>query len=475
MKPFTSPAGRQPRGLVKLSSGPDRNGTAVTGAVIHGWIEFEVTNNSYYSADTFRCKFANAMLPAATNAVWFSQQQDMFVELFIGFPKDPANYTAAELQSWIYGQVDHISIDPVTNTIEVDGRDLTRVFIDAKTTQKWPNQTSSQIATMLAQKHGLTAVVTATKTMVGKYYEIDHVNMADERSEWDILNYLADLEGFKVWVRGQNLYFQPPSTVQAIDTTSIEQQLAQIKAAWQVDLDQQATLLNKGMDEKKSASAAAAAGDTVTQKENLQAALSYFNQAGAIGSAATAKYQPQYDALQAKIAAAKNNSGTYQIVWQPVSTTSGPRANFDAIRLTRALTVSRGIQVKIRSWNKKYAKGFVVAYPSSVKTIRVGSSSIGAGGQIHSKTIPNLTQDQALQRAQQWYKQLVAHEMKIEGLTMPGDNALDITSIIEFSGTGTGFDQQYFPDSISRHMTFDGGYEMTVSAKNHSPDSTVIA
>src|SRR5258708_3913007 len=92
----------------------------------------------------------------------------MYVELFIGFPADVSNFTPADLKSWIYGQVDEIEIDPVQNTIHVRGRDLTRVFIDTKTTQKWPNQTASQIATSLAKGHGLTPVVTATTTKVGK-------------------------------------------------------------------------------------------------------------------------------------------------------------------------------------------------------------------------------------------------------------------------------------------------------------------
>ncbi|MDE1139979.1 MAG: hypothetical protein PW999_10050 [Paraburkholderia tropica] len=377
MTSFLTPTGRQPRGAVK-----------VNGELITGWIEFEVDNSTFYTADTFRCTFAGAALPTDRNVIWFSQQQDMFVELFVGFPQNPAQFTASDLKSWIYGQVDHIEIDPVTNTISVDGRDLTRVFIDAKTTEKWPNQTSSQIATALAKKHSLTPVVTATTTRVGKYYEIDHVHMDDERSEWDILNYLADQEGFKVWVRGQSLYFQAPADPSA--TTP------------------------------------------------------------------------------------------YQLVWQPSTTSAGPRANFESFKLKRALTISRGIQVKIRSWNKKFAKGFTVNYPSSTKTIKVGQSQVGAGGTIYSKRVDNLTQDQALQYAQKWYQQLVAHEMIVE-VTMPGDNALDTTSIITLNGTGTAFDsigtgtdqQVYYPDNINRRMTFDGGYEMTVSMKNHSPDSTV--
>lgn len=440
---------RRPKGIVKV------NGEQIT-----HWIDFDVDNNNFFSADTFRCRFAGAGLPADRNAIWFSQQQDMFVELFIGFPPNPNNYSTADLTSWIYGQVDHIEINPVTNTITVDGRDLTRVFIDAKTTQKWPNQTSSQIATALAKKHGLTPVVTATTTTVGKYYEIDHVNMADERSEWDILNYLADLEGFKVWVRGQSLYFQPPPSGKGVDTAPLQAQLAQVTTQINQQNTQIAQLRQQG-------DALKAAGD----QAGSDAAYSKLTP---IASNVAFVLQPQKMALESQIAAAQ--TGDYEIVWQPATDARGfPVANFESIKLTRALTVSRGIQVKIRSWNKKYAKGFTVAYPSNVKTIKVGQSSVGAGGQIYSKTIANMTQDQALQYAQNWYSQLIAHEMKIEGLTMPGDNNLDVTSTMRLDGTGTAFDQIYYPDSISRSMTFEGGYSMTVSAKNHAPESQVMA
>ncbi len=370
MTSFLQPTARSPRGAVKLN-----------GELIKGWIELEVDNNAYYAADTFRCTFAGAQLPPDRNVAWFSDQQDMYVELFIGFPADPLNFSPSDLKSFIYGQVDHVVIDPAAYTVSVDGRDLSRVFIDNKTTQKWPNKTSSEIATALAKSHGLTPVVTATTTQVGKYYEIDHVNMADERSEWDILNYLANIEGFKVWVRGQSLYFQAP-------------------------LD-------------------------------------------------PAKTMP------------------YPIVYVPPGTTAGAKANFEAARFTRALTISRGIQVKIRSWNKSYAKGFTVAYPSNVKTIRVGSSAVGAGAQIYSRTVPNLTQDQALQYAQKWYQQIVAHEMKLEGVALPGDNDLDIPSMLSLTGTGTKFDQAYYTDNIRRTLSFEGGYDMIIGAKNHSPDSEV--
>lgn len=370
MTDFSQPTGRQPRGAVKIN-----------GTIISGWIDFDIDNNDYFSADTFRVKLAGGTLPATMDVEWFSSQRDLYVELFIGTPADANNYSVADLKSWIYGQADEIEIDPIENTVTLNGRDLTRLFIDTKTTEKWPNLTSSQIATKLAQSHGLTPVVTETTTKAGTMYEIDHVNLTDDRSEWDLLNYLANIEGFVVFVRGQSLYFQPrpdPST-----------------------------------------------------------------------------------------------APIYPIKWTKPTATTTSRANFQNVKFRRALTVSRGIQVIIRSWNKKQAKGFTAKYPSSIKTISPGKSKIGSGAQIYSKTVPNLDPEAATRYAQNWYQQLIAHEMRIDGLIMPGDNDLDITSIISVSGTGTDFDQLYFPDSINRAMSFNGGYEMTVCAKNHSPESQI--
>jgi len=378
MTSFLTPTGRQPRGAVKIYSAANTNGE-----LINACLEMEIDNNNFYSADTFRCVFDAGQLPTDRNADWFSSQQDMYVELFIGFPADAFSFTVDELQSWIYGQVDEIDFDIVRNTITVSGRDLTRVFIDTKTTQKWPNQTASQIVTQLAQAHGLTPVVAATTTLAGKYYEIDHVNIEDERSEWDILNYFAGVEGMRVWVRGQSLYFQP-------------------------------------------------APDPAT-------------------------------------------ATPYQVIWTPPTSTTSAQANFMHVNFKRALTVSRGIQVIIRSWNKKQAHGFVATWPAKVRAIQAGKSTVGSGAQIYSRTIPNLTQEKANQYAQNWYAQLIAHELKFENLVMPGDNGLDITSIISLSGTGTAFDQQYFPDSIHRSLNFEDGYQMVIAAKNHSPESATGA
>jgi hypothetical protein len=368
---------RQPRGIVKIN-----------GVAIPGWIDFDIHNNNFASADTFRVKFAGSDLPATNDLNWFSQQEDMYVELFIGFPQDPTNYDSSQLTSWIYGQVDDPVIDPIEYTVELTGRDLTRVFIDTKVTLPNQNLTSSEIVAQFAAgvtnssggASPLQTSIAQTTTPVGKYYEIDRVNMNDERSQWDIMQWLARIEGYQAWVRGKTLYFQPAP-------------------------------------------------------------------------------QP-------------NASTAYPLTYQTAAANSGViAANFEDIKLRRALTVSRGVQVVIRSWNSKQAKGFTATYPTGKpKSVAAGQATTYGGAQVYYRTIPNLTQADAIKLAQQWYQQIVAHEMNID-VTMPGDNSVDITSVLRLSGTGTAFDQFYFPDSITRTLTCDGGYSMSISAKNHATSS----
>lgn len=191
-------AARRPRGLVKIN-----------GEIVEGWVAWEVDNNTFYAADTYRMQFAVSAMDKNHGPDWWAAQSEIIVEIFAGFPADPENYSATDLQSLIYGLVDEVNYDPVSATIDLYGRDLTAKLIDTKTTEKYRNMTASQIATALASKYELNPVVTATKEKAGRYYDLDHDRMTDERSEWDLLTYLAHEEGFAVYVKGRDLHFEP--------------------------------------------------------------------------------------------------------------------------------------------------------------------------------------------------------------------------------------------------------------------------
>lgn len=196
---------RQPRGLIR-----------VNGNLITGWTEFEVVNNSLYQADTFEATLPLRNAAQGLDWNWWASQQVLTFEIYAGVPEDPAHYDANDLTQLIVGNADVIDTDPVHGTVHVSGRDHTALLIDTKSDQKYQNLTASQIATQLAEAAGLTPAVTATTTKAGVYYSIDHVLATTERSQWDVLTYLAQREGFTVGVSGTTLTFGPLAPDQTV-------------------------------------------------------------------------------------------------------------------------------------------------------------------------------------------------------------------------------------------------------------------
>lgn len=375
--PSQQSGARAPRGIVRVTY--LQNGQQVTQAM-PGWVDWEVNNNDFRAADTFRVSFSLTRLPAQFNGAWWAAQQQLWVEILAGFPADPENYDASQFTSWIYGKVDELNTDPVSRMIELHGRDLTADMIDTKTTQKWQNKTSSEIAALIAAAHGLgttdqsgNSTVTKTTTKVGKFYQIEHAKLLRQQTEWDLLCWLAQEEGFVVFVRGKNLYFQPkPDPVSA----------------------------------------------------------------------------PQY-VLQ----------------WVAPDQPGGvPVGNVKHLAFSRNLTLARDVVVTVKSWNMKNKKGFT----KTARAVHVAGSP--GTPQTYSYTIPNLTPEKALKRAQALLAEITAHEVRLSA-SLPGDNLLDVTCVLPV--TGTDYDQTYYPDSITREMSAEEGYTMRVSAKNSNPNSMV--
>lgn len=348
----------------------------INGTAVAAWTQWEVASNAYREASTFSVTLAISGLPAAMNEAWFAAQTTIGVEILAGFPVNPAQYGSGELDSLIVGNVDQVHYDPCGRTLELSGRDLTSLLIDAKTAEKFQNQTASQVATTLAQRHGLTPVVTATSEPVGRFYQIDHTVTTSAQTEWDLLTQLARYAQSIVYVKGRSLYFQPaPSSA---------------------------------------------------------------------------------------------NAPSYPLTWTPASASGPFAANVERLSFSRTLTVGNTITVTVRSWNQKQRKGFSATYPQNhVKGIHPGSATTPA--QVYSYTIANLTQQQATQRAQAIYNELIKNEMRLSA-QVPGDNVLDVTYAIPVTGTGTVFDQTYYPETITRRMGFNEGYTMELTARNHSSD-----
>ena len=187
----------------------------IDGDPFPGLISLDVTQNSHYQADKYRCEVA-LNDPDGKDLVWWGADERKGMLLDLRVSVDGAE------RSLILGEADELSIRPATGAIEISGRDLTARLIDNKIQQAFKNKTSSEIAIELAARRGLTPIVDATATPVSRYYSNDHDQVSNDQfsrgsTEWDLLTYLAQQEGFDVFVVGTDLHFE-----KAVDPATAE-------------------------------------------------------------------------------------------------------------------------------------------------------------------------------------------------------------------------------------------------------------
>jgi phage protein D len=99
-------------------------------------------------------------------------------------------------------------------------------LIDSKTHETFLNKTSSQIVTDLAGRHGLTPVVTQTQGLVSRFYQQDHDRItlgqfSKTTTEWDLITYLGQNEGYDAYVKGQELHFEPSNDASTATPTVV--------------------------------------------------------------------------------------------------------------------------------------------------------------------------------------------------------------------------------------------------------------
>ena len=182
----------------------------VAGVPLLGAIEAEVCSTNFLGADRFIVRLALGVDYGFDAAFW-SAATSLPVEVRIG------TAGAASAVSLIQGAADVVEVDVLRGAVTLEGRDLTARLIERRTQDIYANRTASEIATLLAQGAGLTPNVTATSTPVGRYYQGEHDRLTLDRysrttTDWDLLVFLAQQEGFDVFVAGDGLFFQPPST-----------------------------------------------------------------------------------------------------------------------------------------------------------------------------------------------------------------------------------------------------------------------
>lgn len=175
----------------------------MVGSKVIDWCDWFAGHNGIYEAGTLRVE-----VPAKfADWAWWTQQTEILIDVYVGFPQDPRNYSVRDLTLLQTYRVDSVRLNAMTQGITVSGRDLTGLLTDRKVDLKFQNQTASQVATYLAGLAGLTADVQATKDLVGHFFTLDHVSLHRQQTIWSILTYLAQREGYQCFVLGRKLHF----------------------------------------------------------------------------------------------------------------------------------------------------------------------------------------------------------------------------------------------------------------------------
>jgi phage protein D len=184
------------------------------GRSVIGVTEAEVCTSDHQAAGWFRVSVALGPDPVFTAAA-FAGLTQVTAQILVGLAVPGLPAAAATWQSLMTGNVDEITLDMVDGTVQLSGRDFTALLIDTLSAETFSNHTSSEIAQTLAVRHGLTPMVTATTTPIGRYYQDGHDVSTLYRAnktvtEWDLLSSLAEVEGFDLHVQDSSLFFAPP-------------------------------------------------------------------------------------------------------------------------------------------------------------------------------------------------------------------------------------------------------------------------
>jgi hypothetical protein len=372
LSPPVAPAANSHRAQITL------NGTTIPA------IKAEATNTSHLSADTFRLELsAKAVLQAAplfTPAYW-SSTVAFDVTIAVGSVTSGIDQTwSVQPTQFFAGGVDKVEYDFRRGLITLTGRDYASRFIDNKIELdpgSFTNLTSSEIAIQLAGNRNLqTDKITATDTVVGTWYSGNAAMMMQDRTEWDLLTYLAQQEGFIVAVIGTSLYFGPATS-----------------------------------------------------------------------------------------------GSPYVVQYTPATATTAAIANVEELKVEHNLTLARGINVTVSTFNQQDGIPHTRTATGKPKGVTIPS---GATPSTYVINLPNATPDQIENEVNNRIAQFVAYERPLD-IELPGDETLTITQPLQLTGTGTSWDATYAIDTIHRVISLDGGFDMTVRAKVGTPQTVSFA
>lgn len=186
----------------------------INGISVDGCVSAEVVNCRGSKANAFRVVLSSTEVARRIGSTWIDKDP-IDVSIDFGFYQFSEQSDAIQWVRMISGQADRISLNQVSGTVSLDGRDYASRLMDGVLQDGFLNKTSSEIAASLAAQFGLSANVDDSSGLIGQYYQIQHTKssfaaFSRHANAWDLLAELADIEGFDLWIEDSTLNFRRP-------------------------------------------------------------------------------------------------------------------------------------------------------------------------------------------------------------------------------------------------------------------------
>lgn len=185
-----------------------------------------VENTLYMAADSAELTFRND----THLSDYLRKAQE--VRIWMGYVQNPDHWGRDELQHLFTGPIDGVL--PTFGkgmSVRVMCRDYSGPLIDSAFTGSWVNLTTGELATRMFRTRGLNPVVTATETLIEQ-------EMVHNRKEWNVLQAMADRDGFVCYVdKHKNGYYGPRKGEDEVAIASLRYRQGPGSNVQQLDFD----------------------------------------------------------------------------------------------------------------------------------------------------------------------------------------------------------------------------------------------
>lgn len=146
-----------------------------------------------------------------------------------------------------------------------------------------------------------------------------------------------------------------------------------------------------------------------------------------------------------------------QITYSKPTPQQYENGNFMTLRASRNLILGAPVKVNVRSHHHQKKQVFAAT-----------ASSAGGSGQplVYNHTFPIISQSQAQTIADAKLAEVQMHELTIDELSFPGNEAINARMSFQLSGTNSALDQLYDANSIDHEFSWEGGYRTGICIKN---------